>query len=208
MSQTFPTSAANIGGDAVIAGNLKLGNATLSGSSTATSLALPNSSGTNGQVLTTNGSGQLSWATANSSQWSDISGGISYAQNATVGGQLNAASASISGTTTTNSLVSNSYGGNVTLSGSLTANGSVDIANTFSMANTYNFSKIIDIDTFKAGMGSAASLNPYVFSIACTDDLIVVGLGINGGTTVTTPMGWIFTDGYSSINLIDLPFYY
>jgi len=191
MSQTFPTSAANIGGDAVIAGNLKLGNATLSGSSTATSLVLPNSSGTNGQVLTTNGSGQLSWATANSSQWSDISGGISYAQNATVGGQINAASASISGTTTTNSLVSNSYGGNVTLSGSLTANGSVDIANTFSMANTDNFSKIIDIDTFKAGMGSAASLNPYVFSIACTDDLIVAGLGINGGTAVTTPMVWI-----------------
>ena len=59
--------------------NLKLKNTTINGSTANTILTLPESAGANGQVLTTNGSGLLSWeALAGSSQWVDVVGGINY----------------------------------------------------------------------------------------------------------------------------------
>ncbi|WP_374073547.1 beta strand repeat-containing protein [Bdellovibrio bacteriovorus] len=50
-----------------------------------TTYTLPNSDGTNGQVLSTNGSGTLSWATAVTSSSGYINGGNSFGANATLG---------------------------------------------------------------------------------------------------------------------------
>ncbi len=133
---------ANTLSDAVIV--LKNGNTRINGTLTAKGLTYPTSDGTAGQVLTTDGSGALSFSTISS-------GGVSSL--ADIGNTANAKGASISGTTLTLQPADGTYGGVVT-TGTQTFAGAKSFSNTTASSSTTTGAVIVG-----GGVGIAGALN-------------------------------------------------